>query len=673
MSTFKSFFQRIPFIRISLLFTLGILVSHYFPAGDQWIGGLLFFLILLLLLLWKNKHLKAIKIQNLIISLTLFLSGVFYPDKLSHSNLSIAGKKEMFVAEVCQRPIVKPNSYQTLLLLKNKALTSPEKVIAYFSKENFDTTIMPGDQLIIHGTLQEIEGKVNPYDFDYKGMMQNKGIYYSVYLSPGSYQSTGIKIHRVIYVAERVRDQLTALLYKTRLGKDERAVVSALTLGYRSELDKETMNYFVNTGTIHVLSVSGLHVALVFYILSLLFTPLKRGMAGLYLYPAIVIVCLWGYAFITGFSPSVQRSTVMFSFVIIGTILRRPVNIYNSLTASAVLLILIDPKVLFDIGFQLSYLAIFGIIWLQPPMEHLIPVKNKILKWMWTLFTVSLAAQLITFPLSIYYFNQFPYLFWLSNFIAIPGTTFIIWLTFLFFILSPITLVSNLLAIIIQYVTYWMLFLLKWISQQPHAVLEGIVYSQYQTILVYGLIGCILIYCFSKRKPWLFAGLIILILFQSSMLFNKHQFFNQKMIYAYHSRSTIIQCINGRDSYVLKNDNRPYQEQDIRAIQNVCDHLKLRKPTFLNTSDIKNLKRDDLLIKSNRINFLNCEIDFKDQLLFHIKGKDINQFQVRNTELFKKISADQSLTYLVISPAKKESFALEFTIPPTKGICILIN
>ncbi|MGE5427690.1 MAG: ComEC/Rec2 family competence protein [Methylococcaceae bacterium] len=673
MPTYKSFFQRMPFIRISLPFILGILVSHYFSTSDLWIGWLLFLLLLILLLLWKNKHFTGIKIQDILISLAILFIGIFYPSKASHNNLSIAGKKDVFVAEVCQRPLEKINSFQTILLLKNKGLHHPEKVIAYFSKEKFDTTLIAGDRLIILATLQQIEEKANPFDFDYKGMMQNKGVYYSVYLPPGNYQNTGLRIHRIIYAAENVRNKLSALLYKTELGQNERAVVSALTLGYRSELDKETMNYFVDTGTIHVLSVSGLHVALVFYILSLLLTPLKRGKTGQFIYPVLIISCLWWYAFITGFSPSVQRSTVMFSFVIVGTVLRRPVNIYNSLTASAMLLILLEPNVLFDIGFQLSYLAIFGIILLQPPLENLIPVKNKILKWIWTLFTVSLAAQLITFPLSIFYFNQFPNLFWLSNFIAIPGTTLIIWLTFLFFILSPIALMSNILASIIQFVCHLMLVLLKWISQQPHAVSDGIIYSQYQTLLMYGLILCLVTYCFTKRKPWLFGGLITLILFQSSMLVGKYHLFNQRVIYVYQSKSSIVQCINGRDSYVFKNDDRPFTDQDLQRIQNVCNHLKLRKPYFLNTVDNKKLTGTDIKMTNNSLYFLNCKVDFKDQLLFSIKGNDIEQFQQHNAALIHKVGSDLSLSSFPGYASKKEFFALEFPIPSQRGICIYIN
>ncbi|MDP2888578.1 MAG: ComEC/Rec2 family competence protein, partial [Bacteroidota bacterium] len=478
MPVTRSFFQRIPFIRIASLFLIGILIAHYLQIELQWMGIVVTILLSILIFLWHNSNFSAVKTQNYLLSLCILLSGVFYPKKVIEKHSPSFDQKDYYLAEVCQKPAEKARTYQTILWIQSRSLPKPEKVIAYFSKESFDTTLVTGDQIILLARPQEIKNMGNPFEFDYRTMMNNKGIYYSMYLQPGTYHKTGIKINRIKYLAEKVRDKLIALLSATKIEKEERSVISALTLGYRTELDPETMDYFVNTGTIHVLSVSGLHVALIFFILSFLLSGINKGKVGTLIYPAIMILFLWIYSFITGFSPSVQRSTVMFTFVIIGSILRRPVNIYNSLSASALVLILLDTNVLFDIGFQLSYLSVFGIVLLQPPMAELIQLKNKILKWLWTMFTVSIAAQLITFPLSILYFNQFPNLFWLSNYFVIPGTTILIWLSFGFFFLYPIPAVANILAQIIQFITQLMLELLKWMSELPHAVCEGIIYSQ---------------------------------------------------------------------------------------------------------------------------------------------------------------------------------------------------
>lgn len=632
----KSFFQRIPFIRITSLFLIGILINHFLQIDFYWLGIILVLLLSILIFLWHNIHYSRVKIHNLLISLCILLSGIFYPNKAIENKNSTIDKKDYFLAEICQKPLVKAKTYQSILWIQSKALPKSQKVIAYFSKENFDTTLVPGDQLIILVKPQQIRNMGNPFELDYKTMMYNKGIDFSVYLTPGTYRKTGIKIHRLIYWAEQARDKLLVLLQATKIEKEERSVVSALTLGYRAELDPETLDYFVNTGTIHVLSVSGLHVALIFFILSFLFTGINKGKFGSILYPTFMILFLWIYTYITGFCPCVQRSAVMFTFVIIGNILRRPVNIYNSLTASILVLILIDPNVLFDIGFQLSYLAVFGIVLLQPPLENLVQLKNKSLKWIWTMLTISLAAQFITFPLSILYFNQFPNLFWLSNYFIIPGTTLLIWLTFGFFVFTPIHFISNLLAQMIQFVTHLMLAILKWMSELPYAVSEGIVFSPVQTLIIYGLFAAFIIYAFSKNKTWLFVGLTFVIFYQGSILWTKSTLFNQKTIYVYNSNNSLIQCINGRDTYVIKNSKYPMTAQEINMIQNACNHLELEKPKFLELMTMNELDIPDLKISDQTISFLNCRINLTDQLKFKIQGSDLSRFKTQNPELVQK-------------------------------------
>ena len=272
MSVTKSFFQRIPFIRICSLFLAGILINHYLPIHYHWSGILLTLLISILIFLWHNSNYSGVKTQNLLIALSLLLSGIFYSNTPIDKHSTTFDQKDYFLAEVYQKPTEKANTYQSILWIQSKLLPKPEKVIAYFSKENFDTTLIAGDQLILFAQPREIKNMGNPFEFDYRAMMHNKGIDFSLYLTPGTYRETGIKINRLSYRAEQVRDKLIVMLAATKIEKEERAVISALTLGYRAEIDPETLDYFVNTGTIHVLSVSGLHVALIFFILSFLFS-----------------------------------------------------------------------------------------------------------------------------------------------------------------------------------------------------------------------------------------------------------------------------------------------------------------------------------------------------------------------------------------------------------------
>lgn len=671
MPVTRSFFQRIPFIRITSLFLVGILLSHYIPIDFHAIGIVLTILLSILIFLWHNSKFTAIKAQNILISLGIVLSGIFFSQKGDENQRLTFDQKDYFLAEICQKPVEKANSYQSIFLVQSRLMSKPEKVIAYFSKEDFDSTIIAGDQLIILGKPQEIKNMGNPYEFDYRSMMQRKGIYHSVYLIPGTYEKTGIKISRLNYSAEKLRDKLIVLLKETKIEKEELSVVSALTLGYRTELEPETRDYFASTGAMHVLAVSGLHVGLIYLILNFLLSGLTNVKSARLLRPIALITFLWAYAFITGFSPSVQRATVMFTFVIIGNLIQRPINIYNSITASALVLMLHNPNVIFEVGFQLSYLAVFGIVLLQTPFASLLHIENKILKWLWALFTVSMAAQLVTFPLGILYFNQFPNFFWLSNFVVIPGAIAIIWITFGFFVFNPVSAISDLLSKSIQIVTEIMLDILKWISELPHAVSEGIVATEFQVWIIYGLITALVIYGFSKNKSWLFLGITLIIMLQINTFWGKYELFNQKAVHVYNSKSTVIHLINGRTNYILSNSKNPLTNQEMNTIQNVKNHLMLENPKLVERSGVNNFHTTDLKVNKQSIMFLNCQISFSKQLEFTIHHHDLERFINNNHSLVnKKIS---NTTLPIDNPYSSGVKAFSFASKYKEAVILSLN
>ncbi len=607
----RNFFQKIPFIRITSLFLIGILLSHFLKIELHLAAIFITILISMSILLWRNGNFTSIKAQNFLISITIIFSGLFYPTVKPQNNHPNFNQKEYFLAEVCQKPAPKAKTYQTILKIQNTIHPKPERVIAYISKARFDSTISIGDQLILLAKPQRIKNMGNPFEFDYQAMMQRKEIWFSVYLSTGTYLKTGHKVFRISYLAERLRDKLISKLAATSLKNQELAVVEALTLGYRSELDPETIDYFASTGAMHVLAVSGLHVGLIYFILGFLLSGIKRTKTGQIIFPAVMIICLWIYALITGFSPSVQRATVMFTFIILGSILRRPVNIFNTLTASALVLILIDPEVILEVGFQLSYLAVFGIVLVQPVFSGLVKIENRILRFLWTLFTVSVAAQLATFPLGLFYFNQFPNYFWLSNFFVIPGATIIIWLTFAFFIATPIPFFSALIAKLLNLTTGLMLEVLKMVSELPYAVNEGIFIKKPEVFIIYGILISILIFGFSKRKLGLFAAMFLIICVQASHLTTKYQLLNQKKVFAYNSPELLIHLINGRTNYLITNDSDSLSPTGKNIVLKVIRNLKLDEPVILNRQSSGELNFDDLKGSPGTFQFLNCRFNFK--------------------------------------------------------------
>jgi len=610
MPATRNLFQRIPFIRITVLFLLGILLQRYLALDIRIIAVLCTSLISILIFLWRNNNYSVLQIQNYLIFISVILIGFFYPAKVQDRLLPSFDRKDYFMAEICQKPSGKARTYQTVLRIQNKSLAKPEKVIAYFSRENYDSTLTTGDLIIILTKPQPIRNMGNPFEFDYRLMMQSRDIRYSVYLTKETYLNTEKKSDRIIYLAEKIRDQLIAKLSKVIHAKEERSVVSALTLGYRAEISQETTDYFASTGAMHVLSVSGLHVALIYFVLGFFLAFIKRGKGGSAVFAFLMISFLWIYAFISGFSPSVQRATVMFSFVIIGNLLRRPANIYNTLMASALFLILLNPQVIYDIGFQLSYLAVFGIILIQPALYKLIEVHNPILKWIWSLTTVSIAAQLTTFPLGLFYFNQFPNLFWLSNFIVIPATTLIIWLTIAFFVVSPVQSIAVLLGICIQKITHIMLETLKAIDGLPYAVSQGIVLNPLQVILLFSFIAVTIIFFASKRKGWLVSLLVLVLLFQVNVLAENYRIFNQKAVIVYNSKNLMIHLIDGRKNYLVTTSFENLSSSEKSIIEKARYNLKLSPANYVEMDHPTPNEIDDLSIRGNRIQFINSEIVF---------------------------------------------------------------
>jgi len=479
--------------------------------------------------------------------------------------------------------------------------------------------ISTGDQLILLARPQEIRNSGNPFEIDYQAMMHRNDIWFSAYLKEGSYLKTGKTINRLGLKAERYRDKLISMLATAITSKEERSVVSALTLGYRTEIDPETLDYFASTGAMHVLSVSGLHVALIYFILGFLLAFVKRGRFGIVVFSIVMILFLWIYAFITGFSPAVQRATVMFTFVVIGNGLRRQVNIYNSLTASAFFLLLLNPEVIFDIGFQLSYLAVFGIVLIQPALNDILEIKNPLLKWSWSLFTVSLAAQFITFPLGLFYFNQFPNLFWLSSFVVIPVTTVIIWLTLAFFICSPIHGLAMIIGTIIEKTTHIMLVSLKEMDALPYALSKGIVLSPVQVWILFGCILAIISFFATKKKTGLFATLILVLLFQIIELREKEKTLNQNLAFVYNTKNPIIHLVNGRTNYVVTTDFKKLSRSEKKTFEKVASHLRLTPPRIISTNQLNDFQYEDLIVGKNRIQFVNSLIDLKNAKLIDLE------------------------------------------------------
>ncbi|WP_163714149.1 ComEC/Rec2 family competence protein [Mangrovibacterium lignilyticum] len=582
-----AFFSNNPFVKILGFWIAGLLLAKYCPlfllAFVIWmIAGLIWHR-----KLYRNKRYPFDLVSSsLLVTVVLLLSAINY--KIQHPLIPLPPIKETrFLATLMEKPAEKTNSYQLQLLINAEESNklNGQSILCWAPKTEEISQMNTGDQLLCQAKINRIENRGNPFEFDYKSFLAQQGIYFSCYLNAQKIKPVAKSSFRLKLWAEQFREKLLNPL-RTKLKRPENfQVISALCLGYRKELQPETRDYFSRTGAMHVLAVSGLHVGLIFLFLLRIFSFLNRRKKGKWLRFILIAAALWFYALLTGLSPSVQRATIMFTFLLLAETKNRTNSIYNSIAASAFALLLIHPDILFAVGFQLSYAAVLSIVYFYPLLEKVIPIKNKWLKKPWQLLCVSIAAQIGTFPLSIYYFHQFPVYFWLSNFVVIPAAFLILAGTFLFFASTPVSPVQEFLASLLDTLNSLVLLLLKRISELPGAVIANIPISGWQLLFLFGMILFTILFIIFRRARYLQYSLICLLFFQLLGITEKWNLLNQQRIISYNGQPKTYHFINGRDNYILCADTSKLSPF---VYSNVVMKLQLKQPkTYLLESHLK--------------------------------------------------------------------------------------
>ncbi|KAB2918596.1 MAG: ComEC family competence protein [Bacteroidetes bacterium] len=449
--------HRAPIVRLIIPFIAGILAGYYFPIpiGLIIVGLIICSAALLFFVVtkpnWQAK-LSFSVFPGIVINSTLLFAGLLAiyfnsPHNFKNNLVNIPPQKTLLV-RLLENPEEKNKTYRALAQAEwvntNDSLTASKgKLWVYFPKKGYDSTLAYGDYVIINGNLQTPQPPLNPNEFDYSRWLANQNIYFQVFLKQGEYSKTGVNFTNPIYkIANTARTYFNGVLQQFLPDSVTYGVAAALILGQRGDVPDELTNAYARTGTIHVLAVSGLHVGAIYLLLGWLLLFFNRTKTLRIFRTLIILTVLWGYAVLTGLAPSILRATVMFSFIVIGDTIGRKTNLFNSLAASALFILCVDAKALFNIGFQLSYLAVAGIGLLYLPLYRLITLKNKIVDYCWQLVSVSIAAQIATFALGIFYFHQFPNYFLLSNLIIVPLSILAVYVGIVLFIASPIPFIS---------------------------------------------------------------------------------------------------------------------------------------------------------------------------------------------------------------------------------------
>lgn len=439
-------------------------------------------------------------------------------------------------------PLVEKNrSYKAevnveYVLTNGSRYPSTGKLLVYFSKDSLLPGLVYGDRIIINKDLQAIKNSGNPGAFDYERYAAFQGIFHNVFLKDKDW---------VFVKTPAAPNAFTAFLYDTReyvlsvlqknirTGKDELGIAQALLIGYTNDLDKDLVQAYSNTGVVHIIAISGMHLALIYVLLTWIFARMPVVNRSKLLQLILILTCLWLFSLLTGASASVLRAAVMFSCIAIGNSLKKKFSIYSSLAASAFLLLCYDPYFLWSVGFQLSYLAVLGIVIFQKPIYNCFYIKNKWVDKVWQLTVVSTAAQFLTFPVCIYYFHQFPNLFLITNIIAVPLSTIILYAAIALTAFSWIPYAGDWLGKLVGAVTWLMNKFILGVNEFPFAVWDKIPATVLSTWLLYALIICFSGWLIQRNKKYFKISMVAMAGFVLVMGYYKWQSANQLKLIVY--------------------------------------------------------------------------------------------------------------------------------------------
>lgn len=560
----NSFWHQIPVVRLLLPFATGIGISMFYPLPQ-----------LISLVLFGCTFICSIAIHVYVVTYSLRrLFGVsaiicmFWAGYALHARQSdlpiqthyrYAPRTRYVLVKVDEQPLAKRNSYKAkavaVATVDSSGVLHPAEggLIVYLEKcDSFHITY--GDVLLVpFGFIHPVNGPQNPDEFDYRRYLAFHGIHDQVYLRTSEVKklraNKGSALRKWVYA---VQAHCKSVLSRCIASPNETGVAEALLYGFDDDIDAETVQAYSNTGTLHVLAVSGMHVGIIFMVLGLILKPLDRNKRLKLLKHLVILVALWVYSLLCGLSPSILRATVMFSFMIVASILNIRSSVYNTLAASALVLLCADSNMLANVGFQLSYLAVLGIVFFQPYFYSWYQPTNRLVDEIWKITSVSLAAQLTTFPIGLLYFHQFPNCFLFSNLIIIPLTTLILYMAMGLLVVANFSWLSWLLGQALYLVISCTNAIVAFVERIPYAYVNGIHISIGQSILLYGMVASVSAYFLLRRSVYLKLFLTMSTMFLAlngwSVVENYTQ--NRVMIYAVRNYS-VIQCIRGNQSVMM--------------------------------------------------------------------------------------------------------------------------
>jgi competence protein ComEC len=566
--------KKAPFIRLLVPLATAILLQWYFQflfpaiitAGVCFAITYVLFLFFPIATRYRLQFLQGSILNLLLICLGLAIT--LQKDIRNNHNWfgSIYRPGDLIVVRVNEPLVEKAKSFKVegiveAVIRNNGVINCSGKILMYFSKDSLNGSVallqnrlQYGDKILFNKNLQRIKNSGNPGAFNYERYAAFQQIFHQVFLKENDWVKTGDKnLNSFKQSIFRARENIISILKdKIPAGKDELGIAEALLIGYTNDLDKDLVQAYSNTGVVHIIAISGMHLGLIYVLLVWLFKKIPVINQSKTLQVVLILCCLWMFSFLTGAAASILRSAVMFTFIAIGKNISKQASIFNSLTASAFVMLCYNPYFLWDVGFQLSYLAVIGIVIFQRPIYNWFYIKNRWLNEIWKLVAISLAAQLLTFPVCIYYFHQFPNFFLFTNIIAVPLSSMILFAEIGLVAFYHVPYTADYLGKIVGGMLWAMNKFIVLISQIPYAVWDHISASLASTFLLYAMIIGLCTWLFSKNNKSFRLAVICFFCFTLLQAYASWQIKNQQKIIVYNiAQHQAIDFVVGNKYYFL--------------------------------------------------------------------------------------------------------------------------
>lgn len=559
--------KNAPFTRFLLPLMIGIVLQWYFqfPVHLPWLAFGLSMVVAFASFLssgftgFRLSVLYGSAVMAMFLSLGSLLT--WYKDIRHQGNWlgTTYHPGDLVIAILTEAPVEKENSYKAMATVEIISAASEKRTAAgghlviYFKKDTMLSPIDVGSQIIFRNRLQEIRNAGNPGGFDYKRYSLFQGITHQVYLKSGEFVVLkGKKDFFHERALSSIRKKVLSVLRRNISKEKERGLAEALLIGYKDDLDKNLIQSYTNTGVVHVIAISGLHLGLIYWVLIQILRPFNKQKMLRWMSPVIIIAGLWIFSLVAGAQPSVLRSAVMFTCIVLAKSFARKTSIYNSLAFSAFVLLCVNPYWLWDVGFQLSYAAVLSIVIFMKPVYNWFYIKNKVVDFAWKLTAVTIAAQLLTTPLSIFHFHQFPIYFLLTNIVAVPLSSVILLGELILCAFSFIPFIGFVLGKVLTWLLWWMNSYIEGIESLPYSIWGALQISVTQAALLTLAVAAIGYWLLEKQRSATWVALAALMLFASFRFVSFYQSMKQAKLVVYNiPRHRAIDVIKGRDYFFI--------------------------------------------------------------------------------------------------------------------------